>query len=274
MIEACKVCGGKGFTIQIVKGKPKRTPCDCRNVKDFKTKIEPNKINEIELEEKIPNPYFRDVEFDEEELRETMSMPEHLRDIQVDSYIVFLKSYLQALRLGKKPEKSYIVTAPSGSGKKIFVYSAIKEAMRGGLKTSGLLDTHEIYELMEDKKFGKIKELIWVDVVFMTMGGSPSQPDVIALRHMIDTCERYGIPMVLISRFSGQFLAKYDAMMKTDVGVFTTRRGDYGRLEGIGFSEESKTEFYRYLKKEGNGSEFAGQESASDYKERIRKGKD
>lgn len=270
--DACEVCGGKGFTIQVLNGKPKRNPCECRNVRDFKDRIKPKTINELELEEKIPNVFFRDVEFDEEELRETIIIPEHLQDIQIDSYIDFLQSYLRALRMGKIPEKSYYVVAPSGCGKKIFIYAAIKEAMRGGINPSGLIDTHDVYELMEARKYAKVKELLNVDVAFLTVGASPSQGDMIALRSVIDICERYGIPLVVISRFAVKYLARFDPMLKSDVGVFSTRKGDYGRLEHVGFSEELNFEYYKYMKNDDDKGTGMGNESVANYKERIRRG--
>lgn len=267
MEKECGKCGGRGYIHEKVDGKHKRSVCSCVSVSDFRVKIENEHISLHELREKIPNKYFRDVEFDEEELRESICIPNELKDIQIESYIDFIKSYLATLRMGSRPGKSYFVSAPSGSGKKVFVYTAIKEALRGGLKPSGLLDTHEVYDLMATNQFGKIKELLSVDVAFLTMGGSPARPDIIALRSIIDICERGGVPLLIISRFTANFLTKNDVTLKTDLGLFTTRRGDYGRLEQVGFNDETMYKYMDVLRK-NTGSEKV--ESVSDMKRRMR----
>lgn len=266
----CELCGGRGFTIVLGTGKTKRKPCKCRAVRDFHDKIEPVDVPDFVLKSKVPSRYFQLIEFDTEELKEQIEIPDHLKDIAVDVYVDTLDSYVRAVRLGKRPEKSYFVVAPPGSGKKIFVYTAIKQALRGGLNPSGLLDTHDIYELMEAKKFGKIKELLMVDIAFLTMGGSPAKSDVIALRAMIDICERFGVPLVVVSRFSAEFLAKNDPMLIADVGVRVTKRGDYGRLEHVGFTDDFMNR-YRDNLKGANGLSRAKPESAADYKERVRR---
>lgn len=267
----CEKCGGKGFTIKIDNKKAKSIPCECKDVKDYKDKLVEITISEKELEKLIPNFYFRAIEFDGDELRDTIPVPDHLKDIQIDSYVDFMESYLKVIRMGKRPERSYFLEAPTGFGKKTFIYSAIKEAIKGGLTTTGLLDTYEIYGLMEKNKYGDIKELLNKDIVFLTMGGSPTKQDVVVLRMSIDLCERYGIPMIVISRFASNYIGKQDPTMKVDIGVFNTVRGDYGRLKHVGFSPQFRKDYYSYMEVNRSKSDV-NKESVSDYKDRLRRG--
>lgn len=264
----CKDCGGKGFIMYKDSGMMKRKPCECKILRNFKDKIEPEYIDPLILKEKIPNPRYRE-DFDEEELEETIDIPDKLWDIQVEMYIEFLDTYIRTVRMGKKPEKSYFVVAPSGSGKKYFVYNAIKSALQGGLTTTSLIDTHDVYDLMGNKKFGELKSMLMADVAFLTLGGSPVRPDMIALRAVLDICDRYGIPLVVISRFSGGYLKKLDSLIAQDVGVFSTKKWEYGRLEQVGFSDEFMIKHRNY--KQSAGKEV---ESVADFKERVRRGEE
>lgn len=264
-------CGGKGFIFYRDNGRMRRKLCECGILKDFKTKIEPADFDDKELESKIPNPRYR-VDFDREKLEESMDIPERLMDIQVGMHIDFMDEFIRTVRLGVKPRKSYFLVAPSGMGKKYFVYNAIRSAYEGGLKPSGLIDTYEVYEKMDKRELGELREMFDVDIAFMTMGGSPGRLDIVALKTVLDICDRKGIPLVVISRHTAGFLVRQgkDPLLTKDIGVFMTAEYDYGCLERVGFSDEFMAQYTNHVSRELRG----GVESVADYKDRVRRGEE
>lgn len=248
----CTVCGGKGYLLKKnEQNEMYRKTCDCKKAK-VSREIQTYEVSERILREKIPNEYYRTVAFDGAILRETLPIdPEY--DFEIEGYVSFLEEYIENMITGEKPKKSYYVVAPPDCGKKLFVYTAIREALTHGLEVSGLVDTQEVYMLLEERAYREIRELFKNDIVFVTVGNSPSKADMVAIRHLIDLADRMGTPMLMISRYNASFICQNDSTLMEDIGVESSRKGLYGKLEFVGFNRDilhkHKTSLERKYKK-------------------------
>lgn len=198
---------------------------------------EEKEVSDTLLQEYIENDYFRKNEFNLRKLDKEIPLVRRDRDVSVDVYLKFLDDYLNRLRNGRKPDKSYFVSAPDGFGKKMFVYQAIKESLRHGLKPTKLLATHELYEYLDRKEYNQFyKNFQDVDLAFITLGGAPTITDLIVIKTALDYCERIGVPLLAISRFDPQRFHKHDVLSITYLGVKVAKRGDFGVMELVGFN--------------------------------------
>lgn len=198
---------------------------------------ESKEIARVVFKEYIENDYFIDIEFDEDELKRGIPLPRKERDISVDAYIRFMGDYLNRIRHGRKPDKSYFVSAPDGFGKKIFVYQAIKDSLRHGLRPTGLLDSHRLYQKLDKREYelfyDKFKDK---DLAFITLGGAPSNTGLIVIKTALEYCERKGIPLMAISRFAPEAYHRVDVITSNYIGVMASRKGDLGVMELAGFN--------------------------------------
>lgn len=233
----CTTCGGKGYLLKKnEQNEMYRKTCICQKA-NIDREVRRYEVSARELEEKVPSDYYRAVDFDGKILRETIPI-ESEYDFEIEGYISFLEEYIENMITGEKPKKSYYVVAPPDCGKKIFVYTAIKEAMAHGLQVSGLVDTQEIYEKLEERAYREIRELYKNDIVFVTVGNSPSKADMVAIRYLIDIADRMGTPMLMISRYNATFICQNDPTLLEDIGVMSSRKGAYGKLEFVGFNRQ------------------------------------
>ncbi|MGN4914075.1 hypothetical protein ACTFR8_23045 [Bacillus cereus group sp. MYBK15-3] len=239
MREKCERCGGSGRLFLKTGSKMEKVKCPvCKGKKTIATEddiiVEDRKSLEKLFEEYIPNEYFRFDNYNRKKLEKGMVIPPSLRDVTVETYFEFIDIMLATLLMGGIPRKSYMVSAPDMMGKKWFAYTAIKNLLRAGLKPTKLLDSKDLYELLEKRQFGELKKELTGDVAFLTLGGSPSRADIVVLKEAVDICERMGTPMFVISRTDGAYLARYDAFLADAIGVKATKEGDLGRLEQQG----------------------------------------
>lgn len=189
------------------------------------------------LREYIDNDFFRLSELDTRQLSKELPISRRDRDVSVDVYLKFMEDYLNRIRLGRIPDKSYLVSAVDGFGKKVFVYQAIKDALRHGLRPSKLLDSHELYELLDSRKYTEFNEHFNdVDMAFITLGGAPSNTAIIVMKTALEYCERKGVPLLIISRFEPEMFHKIDIVTTTYIGVKASRKGDFGVMELAGFN--------------------------------------
>ncbi|MFV1457840.1 hypothetical protein, partial [Bacillus mycoides] len=164
MRTKCERCNGSGKLYLKMDGRLTGVRCpECKGKKTVATEddiiVEDRKSLEKIYEEYIPNEYFRFDNYSRKKLDKGMIIPPSLRDVTVDTYFEFIDVHLAKLQMGEIPRKSYIVSAPDMSGKKWFVYTAIKNMLRAGLKPTKLLDSKDLYELLEKRKFGELKEV-------------------------------------------------------------------------------------------------------------------
>ncbi|PER55751.1 hypothetical protein CN495_08330 [Bacillus thuringiensis] len=256
MKEVCERCGGRR-RLRIkndVGGFDKiKCPVCCGGKKQALVTLEvTEKRTQKELEklfaEYIPNDYFRYDDYDRRKLERDMAIPPHMRsDLTVDTYLEFADTFLAKLALGQIDKKSYILTTPDRCGKKWLVYTAIKNTLRAGLKPSPLLDSKDLYVLLDNKKYDEIKQKLDADIVFLTLGASPSRADVIVLKILLDMCERAGTPLFVVSRMSGSYLTKYDSLLVDSLGVKATREGELGRLQQEGIYGQIMQDLRKYL---------------------------
>lgn len=184
----------------------------------------------------IQNAYFRVNELDLRQLSKELPLSRRDRDVSVEVYLNFMDNYLNRLKLGRVPEGSYIVCAPDGFGKKVFVYQAIKEALMHEMEPTPLMGSHDLYVLLDKKEYEKFyQQFNDVDMAFITLGGAPSKTDLIVIKTALEYCERLGVPLLVISRFEPETFHNMDIVTSTYLGVKKARRGDFGKMELAGF---------------------------------------
>lgn len=247
----CEKCGGIGHTLKMVNGKMKRIKCDCKKV-SYKLALEPQEISDDILKKYIPSKYYLETEFNAEVLEEGIksNIGEELLmdyDMDVEEYIDFLDTFIDTVKMGVIPDKSYFIVAPPSMGKKIFVYNVIRRGLESGIKVSRLINTQEIYSLMDEKKIREIEELYRNhEILLVNVGNSPNRQDMIALRYLMGRSDEWGKPLIVISRFARDFFIKMDANLVMDLGVISSTRGVYGELEQVGFNNEFSKEYRKH----------------------------
>jgi len=214
--------------------------------------------------------YFRIIEFDQKILRKELPLSRRNRDISVDVYIDFMEEYLNRLRHGRVPDKSYILAAPDGFGKKIFAYQVIKEALAHKLTPTQIIPSHDLYTLLDEKKYTEFYQTFTdVDLAIVTFGGAPSQTDLIVIKTALEHCERHDVPLLILSRFEPEIFHRRDAMATQYLGVSVARKGNFGQAELKGFNREKMQDIRDELKGEGNTAKAA--ESFTDEKRNFRR---
>lgn len=238
MKEKCYQCSGSGKLFLNIDGTLRKKKCPSCGGTGFIVTAQDLEVKQKDVSrvivDYIPNDYFRESEYDRRALERDIGIPQNLRDIVVDMYFDFNDILLSTIRMGGIPRKSYLISALDGMGKKWLVYTAIKYALQAGLTPTKLLDSKDIYTYLNKLQYDLLMEALEGDIVFMTLGGAPSKGDVIALKEVIDICERKGRPLIVISRFDGMQLTRYDTSLSASIGAKAVRDGDYGRLEQQG----------------------------------------
>ena len=255
MQNDCKVCGGQGFFFtKNQKGKMAKMICSCTaktTMKDIEEVISTT-ISEEKLFEYIPNEFYH-ADIDINKFKEGKTVNQNW-EVEVKKYMLFLKSFPEKLAQGVKPTKSYIVVAPPNHSKKFFIYNCIKNSLKGGLKPTHLLDTQDIYDLMNENKHREIKDMFKEhDILFLTIGNNPIATDIYALRLLMDYADRFAKPLVIISRFNTSFLLRFDSTLATELGVTDTTprfRMNYGVLNLAGFSNKHMNDVFKEVSAE------------------------
>lgn len=207
-----------------------------REVDNLEGTEEDKYVSDELLEEYIPNDFFRLSELDIKQLNKELPISRRNRDVSVELYLDFMEEYLNRIKLGRVPDRSYYVAAPDGFGKKVFVYQAIKEALRHDLTPTTLLDSHEMYSLLDSRNYTDFYATFdGVEMAFLTLGGAPSNTGMIVLKTALEYCERIGIPLMAISRFEPSKFHRVDVMTANYLGVKITRKGDFGKMQLAGF---------------------------------------
>src|SRR5699024_772833 len=204
---------------------------------DIKGTYEEQKINEGKLKKYIKSDYFRNEEFNSKTLKKELPISRKDRDISVDVYIQFLEDYLNRLKHGRKPDKSYYISAPDSFGKKIFAYQVIKESLKQGFEPTEILTSQILYILLEERRYKEFYSLLQdKDLVILTTGGAPVHNDLIVMKTLLEFCEREGTAVIILSRFYPSTFHIKDPFSSFYLGVRVTKKGDYGKAELQGFN--------------------------------------
>lgn len=213
-----------------------------QKIDELKGTEDEKELNEDILKLYIKNEYFRINDFDEKVLRKELPLSRKDRDVSVDVYITFLEGYLNRLKNGRRPDKSILLSAPDSFGKKTFAYQVIKECLRHDLKPTEILSSHDLYSQLDKKEYVDFyQNFDGVDVGIVTLGGAPSNTDLIVMKTVLEYCEREGFPVLILSRFDPSMFHKIDVMASLYLGVKASRRGDFGKAELQGFDKEKMT---------------------------------
>ena len=239
--EICPLCNGKGYKLKKINNQFKKTVCKCQ--KEMVNLDEISEMSEDILYKYIPNElYHEDISITK--LKENKVIGSEW-EVEFSKYINFVSKFPTSLAIGKMPTKSYFVVAPPNFGKKFFIYNCIKKTLMGGKTPTELLDTAELYTLYSQKEYKQLKDyFLNHDIVFMTVGNSPNMNDVIVLKHMMDLADRFGKPIIMISRISVPYFLNFDANLIDDLGVKRGYKHNYGILELAGFSNDFMKDYF------------------------------
>lgn len=205
---------------------------------------EPIQITTEMLKPYIFSERFRIMEFDEKTLKKELPISRRNRDVSVDVYIDFMKDYLNRLKQGRKPNKSYILSAPDGFGKKIFAYQVIKEALAHKLEVTPILQSQDLYSLLDKHKYEEFyANFKGKDIAIITFGGAPTMKDPIVVKTVLEHCERHDVAVLLLSRFEPEMFSRWDSFSKLYLGVNVSKKGDFGVAESKGFNKEQMQAF-------------------------------
>jgi|SRR5699024_8846137 len=210
-----------------------------QKIDDLRGVEEEKEVPESVLREYIKNEYFRINDFNKRTLSRELPISRKERDISVEVYVDFLDDYINRIKNGRVPEKSYYISAPDSFGKKVFAYQVIKECLAHGLTPTPILSAHDMYYLLNTQKYDEFYgKTEGVDVAIITTGGAPSNPSLIVLKTLLEHCEREGVPLLILSRFNPEMYFKKDPFASLYLGVRQAERGDYGKAELKGFNRE------------------------------------
>lgn len=211
---------------------------------DVKGEEDSQEVSTGKLKKYIKNEFFILNDFDSKTLNKELPLSRKDRNISVDVYIKFLEDYLNRIRHGRKPLKSYYISAPDSFGKKIFAYQVIKDSLAHGFEPSEILTSQLMYLLLAERKYKEFYNYISdKDIVILTTGGAPVSKDLIVMKTVLEFCERNGTAVLILSRFTPLYLHKEDPFSSFYLGVRATKKGDYGKAELKGFNAKEMTEF-------------------------------
>src|SRR5699024_12869603 len=98
--------------------------------------------------------------------------------------------YLNRLKHGRKPDKSYYISAPDSFGKKIFAYQVIKESLKQGCEPTEILTAQILYILLEERRYKAFYSLLQdKDILIITTGGDQIHNDLIVMKNLLESCE-------------------------------------------------------------------------------------
>lgn len=163
--------------------------------------------------------------------QKSLGIPEYYQDkiwdktileksyVNASSDMLFQKYTTQLTRIydmfaaGRIPQKSFIVIAPRNSGKLVWAYSCIKQALAHGYTATPIIDNTQLKRLniiSSDRissKFLKqvpysIEDFLYSDVVFLTIDPDNFQTSYRTIDSIINKRARCGKPTFILSRYS------------------------------------------------------------------------
>lgn len=251
----CSLCSNKGWVMAPGETGIKKTICPVCLGNSTQKRVE--KLDAYDkqqiLEELIHNDIYRENNFDFEEFSKGILLPKELRGYTYDQYINFMNNVLNGLINRELPTKSYYIVAPDGYGKKWFAYEVIKLMVENNYKTTGLLDTVELSELLDSRKYTELKEKIDADIIMVTLTALNRGYYSHVIKYLTEYADSHGKALFVFSRVQAATLVAGDRGM---AGVIFSHTGphDYGRLMQVGLQGKEYTKAYQLLVDESNNS--------------------
>lgn len=247
--NVCSVCGNTGNVFIKTDTKFVTKNIVCPKCKGSSTKRKERTVGHVGAENKllkelIPNHYFRNEIFNLMKLETEVPLAFDLKkEYAFKNYLKELETILNTFKVGLIPKNSYLLSAPDSFGKKHFIYSCIKECVLHGISCTPLYELSQIQGLLFEKKFLEVNDMLDKEVIFITVSGSGREIYPTAFKYLLDYCERYGKPLIMISRYESKNIMKHQAAFGGkikldwfDVFKESTFSYDYGHLLNIGIT--------------------------------------
>lgn len=142
-------------------------------------------------------------------------------DAMFARYCQMLTNCIKRVKAGELPDKSVLIVADRGFGKRTFSYCCMKECIKHGYKVPPILDTSQykrLVALSSDRPFSKLpadmpatmEEVTNSDILFMTVDVANFRTAMRTIEAVCDRRSRVGKPTIITSRFSVPALASLD----------------------------------------------------------------
>lgn len=250
----CVLCGGKGWVMQpSLQGLDKITCPSCLGRVVVDTSGQSSEEKQLILERLIPNQYYRDNPFDHEAFSSGVKLPLELRGRSFDMYRNFMDDVLVGLQMKQVPNKSYYIVAPDGYGKKWFAYEVIKVMVEMGMKTTGMLNTIELSDLINKRDFNKLDELLDTEIMMLNLSSMTKGKYAHVIQYLTDEADRRGVPLFIFARVEAYMLVYGDPSL---AGLIynQTDAYNYGLLQQVGITGREHKAAYEILSEESKAS--------------------
>lgn len=251
----CELCANKGWVMAPGSNGITKTTCPiCLGSSKIKKKKQLNEYDKRkQLNELIKNKTYLRGEFDFEKFLEGVLLPVELRGYNFNKYVEFMNDILNGLSNGILPTKSYYIVAPDGYGKKWFAYEVIKLLVEFGYKTTGLLNTIELSELLDSRKFAELHEKMDADIIMVSLTGLNRGYYSHVIKYLTEYADSQGKPLFVFSRVEASSLVVKDGGMRGLI-FNQTPPNEYGQLMQVGLQGQEYGKAYRILVDASNES--------------------
>lgn len=251
----CELCGNKGWVMAPSETGIRKNTCPvCLGDSVIKKVARLNDYDKQQLQERyIPNPTYRLNDFDFDLFSQGILLPEELRGYTYERYVEFMNTVLMDLNNRQLPTKSYYIVAPDGYGKKWFGYEVIKLLIEYGYKTTGLLDTIELSELIDKRNYQELKERLDADIIMVSLTGLNKGYYSHVIKYLTEYADSQGKSVFIFSRVEASMLVKGDQGMSGLI-FSQTAPYEYGKLMQVGLQGKEHSQAYRLYVNSSNES--------------------
>lgn len=190
---------------------------DCGKTVGMGTKGSTIVTTEILEKHVIPLEY-QDILWDKKILEGTH--PFKLESLDFKTYCEQLTRIYEIFRKGELPQQSAIIVAERGMGKLTLAYTCMKQALSHGYTVCPILDNTQIKrinELSSDNpksyalyKQPRIEDLLYSDVVFMTVDKDRYSTALRTIESIIDKRARLGNATIVLTRFGLDAMSQFE----------------------------------------------------------------
>lgn len=251
----CELCANKGWIMAPGSNGITKTTCPvCLGNSKIKKKKQLNEYDKRkQLNGLIKNKTYLRGEFDFEKFLEGVLLPVELRGYSFNKYVEFMNDILNGLSNGILPTKSYYIVAPDGYGKKWFAYEVIKLLVEYNYKTTGLLNTVELSELLDSRKYAELHEKMDADIIMVSLTGLNKGYYSHVIKYLTEYADSQGKPLFVFSRVEAKSLVVHDGGMRGLI-FNQTPPNEYGQLMQVGLQGQEFGKAYRMLVDASNES--------------------
>lgn len=251
----CELCANKGWVMAPGPTGITKTTCPvCLGSSKIKKKKQLNEYDKRkQLNELIKNKTYLQGEFDFEKFLEGVLLPVELRGYSFNKYVEFMNDILNGLSNGILPTKSYYIVAPDGYGKKWFAYEVIKLLVEYNYKTTGLLNTVELSELLDSRSFAELNEKMDADIIMVSLTGLNKGYYSHVIKYLTEYADSQGKPLFVFSRVEAKSLVVHDGGMRGLI-FNQTSPNEYGQLMQVGLQGQEFGKAYHMLVDASNES--------------------